>query len=394
TLAPSFELDGDGGYASFAVAQTAHEDWPTLRRHRLGIGLYDDVDGVLVRRDYLEIDVEGARTDVPQLVGVKQPALLLLNDQDHAYAKIRLDERSLTTAISSLSTFEDSLPRALVWGAAWDMTRDGEMRTRDWTELVLANIGQESDAWAVTRIPSSTALAVNFYSDRAHRADLRARWESGLRELLLAAEPGSDHQLTFARSYAGAAHHDDALDELIGLLDGSFEVEGLVIDQDMRWVLITALARAGRFGDAEIDAELEVDKTISGQEQAAAARASQPTPEAKQAAWDAMLDPATPNETSREIAFSIFRFGQEDVLEPYLDTFLAAAETMVDVLGFHKASTILEYCFPIALGSEATLARVDEWLADNKAPKQAQRYIGEARAEIARALRAREFDAS
>ena len=399
TLAPSFELSDDGAYASFAVAQTAHEDWPTLRRHRLGIGLYDTVsdengNASLVRRDYLEIDVEGASTVVPELVGVKQPALLLLNDEDHAYAKIRLDERSLATAISSLSTFEDSLPRALVWGAAWDMTRDGEMRTRDWTDLVLANIGQESDAWAVTRIPSSTALAVNFYSDPAHRADLRATWESGLRELLLAAEPGSDHQLTFARSYAGAAHHDANLDDLIGLLDGSFEVEGLVIDQDMRWVLITALARAGRFGDAEIDAELEVDKTISGQEQAAAARASQPTAEAKRAAWDAIVDPATPNETSREIAFSIFRFGQEDVLEPYLEEFLTAAETLVDTLGFHKASTVLEYCFPIALGSAATLARVDEWLADNNAPKQAERYIGEARAEIARALAAREYDAS
>ena len=63
------------------------------------------------------------------------------------------------------------------------------------------------------------------------------------------------------------------------------------------------------------------------------------------------------------------------------------------MLGFHKASTVLEYCFPIALGSPATLARVDEWLADNRAPKQAQRYIGEARAEIARALAAQEADA-
>jgi aminopeptidase N len=393
TLAPSFELDDDGSYSRFAVAQSAHEDWPTLRRHRLGIGLYDEVDGALVRRDYLEIDVEGASTDVGELVGVQQPALLLLNDEDHAYAKIRLDERSLATAISSLSTFEDSLPRALVWGAAWDMTRDGEMRTRDWTELVLANIGRETDAWAVTRLPSSTALAVNFYSDPAHRAELRATWEAGLRELLFSAQPGSDHQLTFARSYAGAAHRDAALDDLIGLLDGSSTIEGLAIDQDMRWVLITALARAGRFGDAEIDAELEVDRTISGQEQAAAARAAQPTPEAKQAAWDAIVDPATPNETSREIAFSIFRFGQEDVLAPYLEKFLDAAETLVDTLGFHKASTVLEYCFPIALGSAATLARVDEWLADNKAPKQAQRYIGEARAEIARALTAREYDA-
>ena len=210
TLAPSFELDADGAYTAFAVSQTAHEDWPTLRRHRLGIGLYDEVDGRLVRRDYVEIDVEGASTEVPELVGVKQPALLLLNDEDHAYAKIRLDERSLATAIASLSTFEDSLPRALVWGAAWDMTRDGEMRTRDWADLVLANIGQETDAWAVTRIPASTALAINFYSDPAHRPELKATWETGLRELLLAAEPGSDHQLTFARSYAGAAHSDAA----------------------------------------------------------------------------------------------------------------------------------------------------------------------------------------
>ena len=74
---------------------------------------------------------------MPELVGVKQPALLLLNDEDHAYAKIRLDERSLATAIAALSTFEDSLPAALVWGAAWDMTRDAEMRTRDWVDLVL-----------------------------------------------------------------------------------------------------------------------------------------------------------------------------------------------------------------------------------------------------------------
>ena len=393
TLAPAFETDGDGRYSSFAVAQSAHPDWPTLRRHRLGIGLNDEVDGRLVRRDYLEIDVDGERTDVPELVGVEQPALLLLNDEDHAYAKIRLDERSLDTAISALSTFEDSLPRAIVWGAAWDMTRDGEMRTRDWLDLVLANIGHETDAWAVTRIPASTALAVSFYSDPAHRDELKATWESGLRELLLAAEPGSDHQLTFARSYAGAARSDAALDDLIGLLDGSFAVDGLAIDQDMRWVLITALARAGRFGDAEIDAELEVDKTISGKEQAAAARASQPTPEAKEAAWNAILDPSTPNETSREIAFSIFRFGQEDVLEPYLEKFLTASETLVDVLGFHKASTVLEYGFPKPLGSEATLARLDEWLATSDAPKQAKRYIGEARAEIARALANQAYDA-
>ncbi|WP_310525664.1 aminopeptidase N, partial [Nocardioides sp.] len=126
TLAPVFELDAEGNYASFSITQTAHPDWPTLRRHRLGIGLYDDVAGRLVRRDYLEVDVEGASTEVAELVGRTQPALLLLNDEDHAYAKIRLDERSLATVVADLAKVEDSLARALVWGAAGDMPRGAE----------------------------------------------------------------------------------------------------------------------------------------------------------------------------------------------------------------------------------------------------------------------------
>ena len=393
TLAPSFELAEDGTYASFAVAQTAPADYPTLRRHRLGIGLYDEVDGRLVRRDYLEIDVEGASTDVPELVGVRQPALLLLNDEDHAYAKIRLDERSQRTAIEGLSRVEDSLARALVWGAAWDMTRDAEMSTTDWVHLVLANIGNETDAWGVTRVPSSAASAVNYYSAPEHRDALRQEWESGLRELLLAAEPGSDHQLTFARAYAAAAVSDQAVADLRGLLDGSFEVEGLAVDQDLRWTLLTGLTKTGAAGEDEVHAELQRDKTISGKEKAAAARAAQPTAEAKEEAWKAILDPETPNETSREMVFSIFRAGQEDVVAPYLEKFLEAAETVIDTLGFHKASVLLEYGFPRTLGSPETLERIDAWLASTEAPKGAVRYVTEARAEIARALAAQEADA-
>jgi aminopeptidase N len=399
TLRPAFELGADGTYSSFAVEQTADPDWPTLRRHRLGIGLYDAVtngegESRLVRRDYVEVDVEGATTPIAELVGAEQPDLLLLNDEDHAFAKIRLDERSLTTVTGGLGRLDDSLARALVWGAAWDMTRDGEMRARDWVRLVLANIGQETDAWGVTRIPVSTALAVNFYSDPAGRGSLEREWEAGLRDLLLAAEAGSDHQLTFARSYAAAARSDEALADVAGLLDGSFTVEGLAVDQDLRWVVLTALARAGRVGDAEIDAELERDKTISGKEKAAAARVAQPTPEAKAAGWAAIMDPGTPNETSREMVFSIFRFGQEDVLEPYLEKYLEAAETCLDTLGFHKGSVVLEYGFPKPLGSPAVVERLDAWLRDTSAPPGAQRYVREARAEIVRALGAQACDAS
>jgi aminopeptidase N len=394
TLTPTFELDENGTYTSFSVLQTAAAEQPTLRRHRLGIGAYDEVDGHLVRRDYVEVDVEGGSTDVKELIGTQQPDLLLLNDQDHAYAKIRLDERSLATVVAGLSKLDDSLARALVWGAAWDMTRDGEMATTDWLRLVLANIGQETDAWGVTRIPASTALAVNAYSAPANRAALRAEWEQGLRGLLMAAEAGSDPQLTFARSYAAAAHSDAALDEVAGLLDGSFTVAGLTVDQDLRWALLTGLARAGRVGDAEIDAELASDNTISGQEHAAAARVAQPVAEAKAAGWQAIMDPATPNETSRSMVLSFMRYDQDEVLAPYLEKYLEAAETALDTLGFHKGSVVLEYGFPKALASPALLERVDAWLEESSAPKGAKRYAAEGRADAARALTAQERDAS
>ena len=394
TLSAAFEVDDSGNYTSFSVQQGAPTQWPTLRRHRLGIGLYDDVEGRLVRREYLEVDVEGASRAVADLIGTKDPALLLLNDEDHAFAKIRLDERSLATAVGGLSRLDDSLARALVWGSAWDMTRDGEMRTRDWLDLVLANIGDETDSWGVTKIPASTALAVNFYSDPAARDDQRARWETGLAGLLADAEPGSDHQLTFARSLAAAAISPEALDAIEELLAGSRVVAGLEVDQDLRWVLITALARAGRFTDTEIDAELTRDTTISGQESAAAARVAQPTAEAKAAGWSAIMDPATPNETSAQMVTSIFRAGQEAVSAPYLEKYLTAAETVIDTLGFHKGATVLEFGFPRALGSPATVSRLDAWLAENSAPAGAVRFVEEARGEILRALDAQECDAN
>ncbi|WP_182524132.1 aminopeptidase N [Nocardioides dongkuii] len=394
TLAAEFELDDEGSYTRLAVRQTAHPDWPTLRRHRIGIGFYDEVDGRLVRRDHVEVDVDGELTEITEAVGRRQPDLLLLNDSDHTYAKIRLDERSLATAVGGLSRLDDSLARALVWGAAWDMTRDAEMSATAYVDLVLANIGSETDAWGVSRIPTYAAQAVTLYSAPENRDALRARWESGLRALLLDAEPGSDQQLTFARTYAGAARSEQALADLEALLDGSLEVEGLAVDQDLRWTLLTALAAAGVAGEDRIAAEETRDGTISGQEKAAGARAAQPTAEAKAAAWDAaVLRDDTPNETQRSIILSFQRAGQDDVLTPYVERYLTEADTIWDRLGTQRASTALEFIFPRQLVSQDLLDLYDAWLESSPAPPAAKRYVREGRADVARALAAQARDA-
>jgi aminopeptidase N len=394
TLSAEFELGADGTYSSLALKQTAHPDWPTLRRHRVGIGWYDEVDGRLVRTDYVEIDVEGELTEVPEALGKPQPALLLLNEGDLGYVKIRLDERSLATAIDGLSRLDDSLARALVWGAAWDMTRDAEMSATDFVSLVLSNIGTETDAWGVSRIPTMAAQAVSVYSAPATRAELAQTWEQGLRKLLENAEPGSDTQLTFARSYAGAARSDQAIAELKALLAGTLTFEGLDVDTDLRWILLSELARLGHADDARIDEELARDNTISGQEFAAAARASMPTAEAKATAWEkAMVDPNVPNETHRSIVRAFQRYGQEEVLTPYVAKYLDAVANTWETLGAHKASVALEFIFPRVLASQELLDTVDAWLETATANPGALRYVREGRDDVARSLAAQAKDA-
>ena len=394
TLTSRFEVDADDNYTEFSVVQSAAVEHPTLRRHRIGIGLYDAVDGHLVRRTSLEVDVEGEVTTVEQLVGTRRPDLLLLNEGDLTYAKIRLDDRSLQTVVDGLSRLDDSLARALCWGAAWDMTRDAEMRAGDFVALVLRNIATETDAFGSSRIPGYAAQAVHNFSAPEKRAELHATWENGLRDLLLAAEPGSDHQLTFARSYAGAAHSAQALDDLDGLLSGDLVIEGLTVDTDLRWTFLAALAREGRADAERIDAEERNDHTISGQERAAAARAARPTAEAKAEAWEiAMVRDDVPNETQRSVVMAFMQPRQEEVLRPYVEKYLEAAETMWERKGTQRASTALEFMFPRPLASRELLDRVNAWLRESKANPAAKRYVHEGAADVERFLAGQELDA-
>jgi aminopeptidase N len=395
TLRPRFETDADGTFTSFVVEQGAHPDFPTLRRHRIAIGLYDHDGSRLVRRASIETDITGAESEIPELVGQRRPDLVLLNDQDLTYAKIRLDPESLATLTEHVHLIDDSLARALCWGAAWDMTRDAEMRASDFVTLVLAGVGTETDMTAVASLLRQATTAVHLYAAPENRAALAERWESGLRSLLHVAESGSDHQLALVRAYAGAAASEQALDLIEGLLDGSTSLRGLQVDADLRWTLVSSLARAGRFGDAEIDAELARDNTISGQENAAAAKALRPDADAKARAWeDAVVRDDVANETQRSIAASFQVHGQEELLLPYVDTYLDVARRVWEEKGVQRATIILLYLFPRALARPDVLKRIDAWLEDESVNPAARRLVGEGRSDIVRALAAQSFDAS
>ena len=77
---------------------------------------------------------------------------MLVNDDDLTYAKIRLDERSLQTAVRSIGEFTESLPAALCLAAAWDMCRDAEMAARDYVRLVLSGVDAIEDISVVQTV--------------------------------------------------------------------------------------------------------------------------------------------------------------------------------------------------------------------------------------------------
>ena len=195
-------------------------------------------------------------TEVPELAGQLRPDLILVNDDDLTYAKIRLDEHSLRTLIADIGGLDDQLAAALCWAAAWDMTRDGEMRARDFVALVLSGAPSIRHVAVLERVLPQATTAIRRYAHPSWRQDGVAQLEAALRGWLAAAQPGSDRQLVYARALAGIATSPESLELLAGLLDGSATIDGLAVDTELRWQLLHRLVSRGAAGPDKIEAEL------------------------------------------------------------------------------------------------------------------------------------------
>ncbi|MFJ4207459.1 aminopeptidase N [Paenarthrobacter sp. NPDC089675] len=395
TLAPELAVDADGAIKDFAIIQTAVEEQPTLRPHRLAVGFYDLKDGKLERVHREELDVDGPRTQVPALAGYPRPDLILLNDDDLAYAKVRLDPQSLATAKAHLKDFAASLPRTLVWGSAWDAARDGETPARGYADLILANIAHESDSSVILVQLRQLATTLTYYVAAEHKQETAIAAADKLWELASTVEPGSDAQLQFIKSYAQISRSEAQLDRIQSLLDGASTLEGLTIDQDMRWELLTALVVGGRQGQERIDEELERDNTSNGQNAAAQAKAAIPTAEAKEAAWEAIVVKGELSNALQASAVAGFmRLPDTALLEPFAERYFEAVPRIVEERTHALAQQIVVGLYPAQLTTQATVDRTDAFLAALPEDSAAlRRMMLENRDAVARALRARAADA-
>ncbi|MFJ3956619.1 aminopeptidase N [Arthrobacter sp. NPDC090010] len=394
--------DEDGTITSAGIVQEAHDPVTgrtTPRPHRLRLGLYDlDDDGLLVATETLDLEVDGAETEVSALAARKRPALALLNDEDLSYAKIRLDDASYETVTQSLDALQDPMARALSWNAVWSATRDGIRPAEEYIRMAMRFAHTEPTIGVLQSVLSNAVLAVNHYVPAAGRAGLRDELTQTAVARLQDAEAGSDAQLAWARCVmALSLHSTKALHLLTGLLNGGQQVDGLALDTKLRWAALEALAAHGRLDQAALDAELAREDNADSRAGHAMALAARPTAEAKAAAWKA--SGADTELSNRNLSATIagFMTGSLALLAPYEERYFEGLTTVWTSMSIGMASRVVLGFFPgsqdLAAGqapeTHPTALRCDAWLAANQdAPRALRRLIIEERDKLLRSLRA------
>jgi len=395
TLKPVIEHDENGVITKFEVTQTAIASQPTLRPHRLGIGYFNLEGGVLKRSHYLETEIDGPSTTITELIGTKRPDLVLVNDKDLAYAKIRLDSLSNQTAMANVSRIEDPMARALVWTAACDAARDAETSSSDFIELVFAHLETETESTTIQTILRQLVTNGNLYIPIATRPQALERIADGLIDLATKAKAGSDSQLQFVKFlpiFARSARQQQWMQDL---LSGKIQLAGFTVDQDVRWELTTGLVMNGVFGESEIAAELARDNTANGQRFAAGARAAIPSAANKEATWKLLVETKEYSNTLVQAASLGFqRVTDLNLIAPFSKRYHEAAVGIWDRFSYKIAEYLLINLYPLKLASEELAASTRE-LIDSTAVREKpalRRILVENLAEVERALAAQKAD--
>ncbi|MFF8397195.1 aminopeptidase N [Streptomyces sp. NPDC016172] len=395
SLTPQVLLGADGRVEELAVLQEAAESHPELRPHRVAVGLYRVTDGgALERYARVETDVDGARTVVAELAGADAPDLVLVNDDDLTYCKIRFDETSLATLREHLGAVTDPLARALCWSALWNMTRDALLPARDFVDLVLRFGGRESGIGVVQMLHAWAESAVTHYTAPARRETAARLLAEGARRELYAAGPGSEHQLAWARFFARTATAEADFELLRDLLAGTATVEGLDLDQELRWVFLEPLAAHGAVDEKVLAEELTRDDTASGKRHQVRCLAARPSEAVKAQAWAQVVESDALSNAMVEATIAGFSQGsQRELIAPYAEKYFAAIERVWAERSIQIGMHVVQGLFPSLQQSQETLDATDAWLdAHKEAAPALRRLVLESRDDLARALRGQTCD--
>ena len=400
TIATEVEENEDGTIKRLALRQTAPAEHPVLRAHRLAVGFYneDPETGKIVRTDRFELDVDGELTVVDAAAGKARPSLILVNDDDLTYTKLRFDDKSLAFATSNLYRFDDALARSVLWLALWDMTRDGELPARQFIDTSLAALATEHESTTFRYALAQVSTTAWHYTAPAERAEIVKHVAAELFKLAGQAKAGSDEQFQLVTAYLGYGEPGDEafVANAKGLLDGSVAFDGLEIDNNFRWTIINALSTVNAIDQAGIDAELAKRETTENREFAYGARAVAGTAEAKAWAWnEALHNDELTNMQLEAVAGGFAATPRADLAEPYAEKYFEVADWIWEHKTFHMAEALLEGLYPGYADPAKLVELGDAWLASHKDADNALQRIVRGNVEAShRTLKVRDFNAA
>ncbi|MFE9793459.1 aminopeptidase N [Streptomyces goshikiensis] len=349
TLTPRIQDSTDG-----PAGWTLTADRAGTRPHHIAVGAYDrHPDDTLEAREPFTLDLP---TDEVVSVSGPRPALLLLNDGDLTYAKVRLDDTSVATALSSLSRIPDPLTRAVVWNSLRDMVRDGELAPATYLSAVEAHLPDETDLAVVQGVLAFAREHIALrYVTPEQRTTALATLTGTTRALLRRTEDGSDPgmRLTAVRVFVDSATQPDTL---LGWLAEGTVAGGPELDPELRWRILARLCVLGAAGEAEIDAALAADPSATGEEGAARCRAALPTAEAKAAAWQRMFhDDTLSNYLFKAVAQGFWQPEQAELVRDYVPRYYPDAVALAARRGPAIGQAAGHWAFPGYAIEEDTL---------------------------------------
>jgi len=289
TIAANFSCNA-GKVRNFTLHQTApSKALPTLREQRVQVATFKVEGGKLVALQNLPVTYAGASTKVPALNGTACPDLVYPNYEDWGFVKVQLDKRSFETARASLSKVDDALLRTMLWQSLWDGVRDGKLPLNEFIKTALANAPQEKDYTLLGDVLGKVGMAAHYLDAMGLQSTWARQTRAALEDMAwngtLANKGNDNFQRRWFNTYLGLASTPAALDRLAGILAGTVSVDGLAINQDLRWAIIARLNRYNHAGAAAlVEQEAARDKSDSGQAAALAATVVRPDPQVK-AEW-------------------------------------------------------------------------------------------------------------
>ncbi len=378
----------NGRIAKLELVQSAPEDFPVLRPHRVDLALID-ADGSVLS---LPVAIDDRRQLVKEAEAIRAPALVFPNYGDHGYAKIPLDPASTEWALANVGAIEDVLLRQQVWASLWEMTRDRLLASMDYLALVRRALVREPDLAVVQMVTSTAAGAVARYVPEGCIDEESHVCVDAARLAIDAAAPG-DMRVLWARALIDLVRSEE--DARLAATIVEVPPDGLAVDQDMRWAIVIRWAALGLAGSAERLASEQVrDKSDRGERAVVAAQTARPDPAVKEEVWERIHGGGYDSlQLTLSAAHGFWQRSQRQILEPFVPRFFEGLPKVFREWESEAARAYFRAFFPWYRIEESTIRPMRVLLDDGSPGPVLRRLLVETEDDLRRALACRAFAA-